>query len=163
MRSRLVRLNLLPACLLSLAGCLAVVAETDTPTDLCPAELPTARVTLVSGDTEVRFSVEVAESRADRARGLSGRASLGEGCGMLFRYAELVRNPFWMRGMAFPLDIAFANAQGRIVEVTTLQPCDVDPCPRHVPTVPYRFALEVGAGTLEDIGVEVGDRLVVEP
>lgn len=142
-----------------LAACVGSTLHT-MATDLpCAPVLPTATVTLAGERTEATVTVEVAESPADRARGLAGRPSLGEGCGMLFRYAEPVRNPFWMRDVAFPLDIAFADGDGRIVEVTTLQPCGVDDCPRHVPAAPYRFALEVGAGTLDELGIGIGDRL----
>ena len=130
----------------------------------CAAVLPTTTITLVAADgtgSDHRLTVELAETDADRARGLSGRASLGDRCGMLFRYPEPVRNGFWMRDMGFPLDIAFADAGGTIVDVVTLQPCEAA-CPRYEPATAYTVVLEVGAGALDAMGIGVGDRLIVD-
>ena len=148
--------------LVTIAGCAADVPPTASGSPDCAPRLPTTTVTL-AGATEATLAVEIADAAGDRERGLGGRATLPSGCGMLFRYPAPVRNAFWMRGMAFPLDIAFADGDGRIVEVVTLEPCAVDPCPTHVPAAPYRMALEVGAGTLAALGIGVGDLLVVSP
>lgn len=132
----------------------------------CAAVLPTTSITLSDADgsgADQHLTVELAETDGDRARGLSGRASLGDRCGMLFRYPEPVRNRFWMRDMQFPLDIAFADAGGTIIDVVTLQPCDEPACPRYAPPTAYTEALEVAAGALDAMGIGVGDRLVVDP
>lgn len=148
--------------LVAIAGCTPDVLPTASGSPSCAPRLPTTTVTL-DGATETTLTAEIADAADDRERGLAGRATLPSGCAMLFRYPTPVRNAFWMRGMAFPIDIAFADGDGRIVEIVTLDRCTADPCPTHVPVAPYRFALEVGAGTLAALGIGVGDRLVVSP
>lgn len=137
------------------SGCAAAAAP-------CGGTLPTTEVTLVdAARREHRLTVEVADTDDERARGLAGRRDLPPACGMLFEYPEPVRNPFWMRGMAFPLDIAFVDASGTIIEVVSLPPCGDGACPATVPRQAYTRALEVNAGVLERLKIGAGDRLVV--
>ena len=105
--------------------------------------------------------VELASTDAARARGLMNRRSLGAKAGMAFLYPENHRGGFWMRNTLIPLDIAFADARGRILRILTMQPCRRDPCQIYDPKVAYRTALEVNAGSFQRWGVKAGDRLRV--
>lgn len=51
------------------------------------------------------FSVELATTTVEQARGLSYRASLGENDGMLFVFSRPGIQNFWMKDMNFPLDM----------------------------------------------------------
>ncbi len=51
------------------------------------------------------IKIEIADTPAKRARGLSGRESLAEGAGMLFIFPKPARQNFWMKDMKFPIDI----------------------------------------------------------
>jgi len=66
---------------------------------------------LQTGD--VKFTAEVADTPELRRKGLSRRAALADNHGMLFDTA----GSFWMRGVKFPLDIAFLGKQGEILEI----------------------------------------------
>ena len=103
--------------------------------------------------------VAVADTPAARSRGLSGTAELGPLDGMLFVYEEPVDGGFFMRGVAIALDIAFVDAEGRVLSVLTMPLCTADPCPTYAPSSPYRWAIETPAGGLG--GVATGDQIEI--
>lgn len=109
-----------------------------------------------------RLDVEVAETTAQRQRGLMGREYLPETRGMLFRFEseQPAGNAFWMYRTLIPLDIAYIDGEGRIVAINTMQPCESE-APRECPTYPagtaYYSALEVNAGYFAERGIQVGD------
>jgi uncharacterized membrane protein (UPF0127 family) len=120
---------------------------------------PTAEVTI--GIHRIR--VEVANTPERTARGLSGRAHLAEGRGMVFPYARAERHGFWMFDMHFDIDIVWIR-DDRIVDVTPRAPHDAPgELPVYRPREPANLVLEVPAGTSEKLGWKVGDRVTVEP
>jgi uncharacterized membrane protein (UPF0127 family) len=100
------------------------------------------------------WRVEVAQTEAERERGLAGRTGLPPGGAMWFVFPAPGRYGFWMKGMAFALDLAWISPQGRLLGVETLPPCPAaGPCPVHYPPQPVAFVLETAAGSgpeLED-------------
>jgi uncharacterized protein len=124
---------------------------------------PTGRVRIeaAAGTHEVR--VEIAETPASRAVGLMGREELAQDAGMLFLFEtdRPANAGFYMYRTHIPLDIAFADAGGRIVAILTMDPCTRSQwfCPGYPPGAPYRMALEVNAGFFAERGIAVGDRL----
>ena len=67
---------------------------------------------------DATFAVEIANTPQSRARGLGFRDSLPEGRGMWFEYETPRLASFWMRGMRFPLDMVWIDANLRVVGVT---------------------------------------------
>ena len=124
-------------------------------------ERGTATVTAPSGAKRVVLRVELARTSAQREQGLMNRSSLGAKAGMVFLYPEPHRGGYWMKNTLIPLDIAFADARGRILRLFTMQPCRRDPCRIYDPGVAYRSALEVNAGSFRRWGVRAGDRIAV--
>ncbi|HEX5671939.1 MAG TPA: DUF192 domain-containing protein, partial [Acidimicrobiia bacterium] len=59
---------------------------------------------------------------------------------------------FWMKDTIIPLDIAFFAADGSLVNLQTMEPCQADPCPFYHPGAPFRWALEAPAGDLDGLG-----------
>ena len=106
--------------------------------------------------------LEVAADPAARARGLMGRRRVPEGTGMVFLYPEDVTEAYWMKNTLVPLSIAFVAADGRVVSVAEMTPCKADPCPSYPPAGPYRYAVELGAGSFGAAGVGPGARVVPE-
>jgi hypothetical protein len=144
------RAPLLLACLLAL-GC-----ERAEPA--APAEPPAPRARVTIGVHVI--DAEVADTPARKQRGLSGRASLGEGQGMLFPYAEPGRHGFWMPDMHFDIDILWIRA-GRIVHVEPDVSKD-DARRVYRPREPADLVLELPAGTARRRGFRVGDAVQVE-
>lgn len=108
----------------------------------------------------------IADTESLHARGLMQAtpeqlAPLGDGTprGMLFVFAADFVPSFWMRDTYVALDLAYIRADGTIAEIHALAPLDETPVPA---SEPVRMALEVPAGTLDDLGVGVGD-LVLRP
>jgi uncharacterized membrane protein (UPF0127 family) len=110
-----------------------------------------------SGGEKVEVRVEIADTDAERARGLMGRTALAEDRGMLFVYPDEEVRSFWMKDTLIPLSIAFIDSEGRIVDIKDMKPLDDDP-PHYVSAEPARYALEVNQGFFEEHGVKVGDR-----
>jgi uncharacterized membrane protein (UPF0127 family) len=121
----------------------------------------TATITAATGTPRVVLKVELARTHAEREQGLMNRRSLGAKAGMVFLYPEAHRGGYWMKDTLIPLDIAFADARGKILRIFTMQPCRRDPCRIYDPKVAYRSALEVNAGSFRRWRVGAGDRIVV--
>jgi uncharacterized membrane protein (UPF0127 family) len=148
-----IRSTLGPAAILLLA--LACAGEGESPA----SAYPTAEVTIGIH----RVQVEVANTPERLSRGLSGRASLAEGRGMIFPYARADRHGFWMYDMHFDIDMVWIRG-GRIVDVTSRVPHDPPgELPVYRPGVPADLILEVPAGTAERLGWKIGDPVTVDP
>jgi uncharacterized membrane protein (UPF0127 family) len=65
----------------------------------------------------VRFSVELALTPAEQARGLMFRERLARSAGMLFVYPRPQTARFWMKNTLIPLDMIFAGADGTVGHV----------------------------------------------
>jgi uncharacterized protein len=112
----------------------------------------------------VTVRLEVAADPATRARGLMGRRQLPKGTGMVFLYPADVTEAFWMKDTLVPLSIAFVAADGRVVSVAEMTPCRADPCPTYAPAGPYRYAVELAAGSFPAAGVGPGAKVIpVDP
>jgi uncharacterized membrane protein (UPF0127 family) len=98
----------------------------------------------------VASSVEVAETRAARRRGLLGRNTF-EAC------AALILSPCWTihtAFMRFSIDVAFVGRDGRVVRVApAIAPWRVAAAPS------ASIVVELAAGVLRARDVQVGDRL----
>jgi hypothetical protein len=123
-------------------------------------ERGTATITPRSG-ARIVVQVEIADTSAERQKGLMYRRTLPARSGMVFEYAQATRGGFWMKNTLIPLDIAFYEARGRILKTFTMTPCRRDPCRIYDPGVAYRGALEVNAGSYRRWNVRVGDRIAV--
>lgn len=100
------------------------------------------------------FSVEIANTPELRHLGLGERDSLPEDAGMLFLFDRPDTYGFWMKGMRFPIDIAWIY-DGRIVHIERSIPADSKRT--MYPGTPATMVLETNAGALEsaDVGSEV--------
>jgi uncharacterized membrane protein (UPF0127 family) len=93
--------------------------------------------------------VAVADRWWLRLRGLMGRSELGQGEGLLLRPCKAIH----MAGMAFPLDVGFLDAEGRLIAMYR----DLPPRGRTRWHLRARQALELPAGTFAATGSDLGD------
>jgi uncharacterized protein len=105
------------------------------------------------------IDAEVADTPERKQRGLSGRASLADGRGMLFQYDTPGRYGFWMPDMHFDIDILWIRA-GRIVHVEPNVSKD-DAQRIYRPSAEADLVLELPAGTAAQRGFQVGDAVDV--
>ena len=103
-----------------------------------------------------RIKAEVADTPAERSRGLMLRKSLQQNSGMLFVFEKTALHCFWMKNTLVPLTIAFLDDDGTIVTLADMQPHDES---SHCPERPVRHALEMEQGWFEGKGIKAGDRI----
>jgi uncharacterized membrane protein (UPF0127 family) len=126
-------------------------------------ELAPAQVTLPDG-TVCELCLWVAESVAQRQRGLMGVTDLGPADGMVFVYDGPVTRQFWMFATPMPLSIAFFGDDGNFVSSTDMEPCVTGPssdCARYSADGPYVAAIEVAQGGFAELGIGPGSRLTL--
>jgi uncharacterized protein len=118
---------------------------------------PTGEAVLRTPAKVVTVKVEFASTTQQLERGLTGRMSLPRNAGMAFLFAQARRGSFWMKGVKFPLSIAFWGRHGRILRILDMRPCGRAPCVRYNPRVDFWGALEVNRGAFRRWGVRAGD------
>ncbi|MFB6219033.1 MAG: DUF192 domain-containing protein [Halobacteriaceae archaeon] len=132
--------------------------STDTPAE-------TARVVVTDGERTLGVvTAEVADTRGERYRGLSGRETLAPDRGMLFVFRTEAERAFVMREMAFGLDIVFVGADGRITAIHHAAPPPPDTPETELRryTGRAKWVLEVNRGWTTRHNVSVGDRVRIE-
>lgn len=103
-----------------------------------------------------RILAEVADTPADRDRGLMFRTALPADHGMLFVYPNDAPHCMWMRNTYVPLSVAFVDAQGRVINTDEMVPqTDAG----HCAAGPARYVLEMPAGWFVQHDVGAGTRL----
>jgi len=112
-------------------------------------------ITVDPGDGSLlAWCLLAALTQEQRGRGLMEVTDLQGYSGMAFVYEEDVQNDFYMRDTPTPLSIAWVAADGRVVTITDMEPCeDRDGCPSYSPAGPYRYAIEVFQGDLPELGI----------
>jgi uncharacterized membrane protein (UPF0127 family) len=120
-----------------------------------PAGLQTLEIASKTGVHA--FTVELADSDTERAKGLMFRRELPEGRGMLFDFHRDQEVSFWMQNTYIPLDMIFIRGDGRILRIAeNTEPLST----RLIPSGgPVRAVLEVIAGTARKLGIAPGDRV----
>ena len=109
------------------------------------------------------FFVELAKTSAEHERGLMYRKELDKNKGMLFVFDKEGVYPFWMKNTLIPLDMIWADSNGKVVFVAQdVQPCKTLICPSVSPSVGAKYVLEVNAGVCREIGLKIGDQLTIK-
>ncbi len=112
-----------------------------------------------------RFTVEVADDDAERARGLMFRDELAADRGMLFIHDFEEPQAYWMKNTRIPLDILYFDHSLKLVSAQKRVPaCSAgDRCPPFPSDGPALYVLEINAGLAETLGVKPGDELRLDP
>ena len=110
------------------------------------------------GKPSIFLRVELAYTYDERIQGLMHRAHLPQGEGMLFDFEEKQVMNMWMKNTPIALDMFFADSRGiifHIAENTT--PFSLDTISSELPG---RYVLELPAGSAEQLGIELGDKIL---
>lgn len=153
------RMTAATALALILLGCsgeppsaaeIATARETRPALDQIPLQVRT-------GAGTHRFTVEVARTPAEQARGLMFRESLAPDAGMLFPFPSPRPASFWMKNTLIPLDMIFVRTDGTIARIA------VNTTPLSLAPVgvgePVAAVLEIAGGRSVELGIEEGDRV----
>lgn len=104
-----------------------------------------------------RLTLELARTPEEQALGLMYRDDLKRNEGMLFLYEKPGRYGFWMKNTPIPLDIAWLDETGHIMEIQQMQPFDER---LHEPARPAKYVVEFNAGFFARHELGPGARLV---
>jgi uncharacterized membrane protein (UPF0127 family) len=107
------------------------------------------------------FHVDVAETADKLMMGLSGRKSLGESEGLLFKFPQIGKYGFWMKDMFFPIDILWFTSDKRLVAVSEWVLPESYP-EAFYPPVEIQYVLELPAGTFSKSNLLIGDIFSLE-
>ena len=112
-----------------------------------------------------RYTVEVADDNAERARGLMFRDRLAEGHGMLFIHDREEPQAYWMKNTRIPLDILYFDDSRQLVsQQRDVPPCSAgNACPSYPSRAAARYVLELNAGEAARLGLRDGARLQLGP
>jgi uncharacterized membrane protein (UPF0127 family) len=110
----------------------------------------------VTKSGERSFSIEVADTEAEREAGLMFREDMAGDHGMLFVFEDTREVNFWMKNTPMPLDLVFVGQDGRIRAIKRGEPQSEAII---APGEPVRFVLELKAGTAARDGIADGDLL----
>jgi len=121
------------------------------------SELPRVPLEVRSGSRTHRFTVEVARTSQEQARGLMFRERLGPGEGMLFPFSPPRPASFWMKNTLIPLDMIFIRPDGTIGRIAA------NTVPHSLESVafgePAAAVLEIAGGRSAALGIREGDRV----
>lgn len=110
-----------------------------------------------NGDTLKTIDVEIADTDAERERGLMRQRSLGYGRGMLFIFEETNQNGMWMKNTPLPLDIVFVAPDSQVINIARR----TTPFSQETiePEAPKKFVVEVRAGFANRFGLTDSTRV----
>jgi uncharacterized membrane protein (UPF0127 family) len=112
----------------------------------------------IATKTGVRvFSIELAVTDEERAKGLMFRKEVPEGYGMLFDFKKEQQVSMWMKNTLVSLDMIFISDNGRIARVAERTTPESEAIISS--GQPVRAVLEVVAGTARKMGIAAGDKV----
>ena len=123
-----------------------------------PARTADQRTLEIASKTGVHiFAVEIADTDAQREKGLMFRKNLPDGQGMLFDFKREQDVSFWMQNTYIPLDMIFIRGDGSILRIVeNAEPLSTRLIPSGGPVL---AVLEVIGGTAHRLGIAPGDRV----
>lgn len=149
----------LAACSLPAAGGKEVSGcSAGSNTGKSAAGLAQTTLCITSGKKTHAFTVEIAGTSMEQAKGLMFRTELADNAGMLFPFPQPKVASFWMKNTVIPLDIIFVRTNGTIESIAEN-------------TIPYSTApvaagepvgavLELRGGLTAELGIAAGDKVV---
>jgi uncharacterized membrane protein (UPF0127 family) len=114
-----------------------------------------------SGSTQKHCAL-LADTDAQRERGLMNRRDLAGYDGMIFEFPHPGLVAFYMRDTIIPLSVAWFDRSGRFVNATDMVPCPPNTtCRLYYPAAPASVAIEVPRGQLSSLGIGPGAAISV--
>ena len=105
------------------------------------------------------IDLEVASTPMQKRIGLMQRTPLPPLRGMWFPFDQRQPLRFWMLNTLAPLDMVFIR-DGRVMAIEADVPvCPALPCRGYGPSEPSDGVVELGAGEVRRLGIQVGDRI----
>ena len=113
------------------------------------------------------YELEIANTPAEREKGLMDRQSMDADKGMIFIFPVSGIYPFWMKNTYIPLDIIWLNENKEVVYIyENAKPCSnvVEAvCNSKIPPKLAKYVIELNAGEVKDLGLQVGTKIDFNP
>ena len=117
----------------------------------------TSELTIETAAGPKKFSIELALSEAQMEQGLMFRRSMPADAGMLFDFKQPTPVSMWMKNTIIPLDMLFLDPSGKIIDIhERAVPYSTDIIAGRVPA---RYVIELNGGTVERLGIKIGDQV----
>ncbi len=150
-------------CAAALTACNATNGESGArssgtlQSQISPAGLKLVPLTISSNGKQIEFTVELAETSEQQARGMMFRTELAPDAGMLFPFVSERMASFWMKNTVIPLDIIFIRSDGSIESIAAnTTPYSLDPVRS---AEPVAAVLELAGGRAAEMGIGPGDKI----
>ncbi|CUR51499.1 conserved exported protein of unknown function [Nitrosotalea devaniterrae] len=111
------------AVIIGIVGVLTIPADSK----LSEVKFPMGTIKL----DDKMLDVQIAETDAQKVRGLMFQNELADDQGMIFVFSQEQIVPIWMLNMQFPLDIIWFDADGNVIHIAK----NVPPCKSALETV----------------------------
>jgi uncharacterized protein len=144
---------------------IGIVGVITIPADSKLAEVKFPRGTIKIDDKVL--DVQIAETDAQRTRGLMFQNELPDDQGMIFVFSQEQIVPIWMLNMQFPLDIIWFDANGNVIHIEK----NVPPCKSALETVSCtvqnadgkkaKYVLEVTSGFTDKFHVTENSKMQI--
>ena len=109
--------------------------------------------------TVAPLEFEIVRTPEAQEQGLSGRADVPHGYGMLFVFQEKKPYSFWMKDMLVPIDILWLADDGTIIGIEDSVTPESYPQTVFTAPAPVRLVLELRAGEARARGLRVGGQV----
>lgn len=137
------------------------------------SNLPVTAITLKGSKSELKFDVEIASDFDARRTGLGGRTEFKAGTAMLFVHPTTAVYSYWMKDVPFGIDMIYITFDGKIAALQRMKPqprvAGEDPLKyelrlkQYSSNHPVNFALELPEGSIDALGLRLGDRVIADP
>ena len=139
----------------------ACSAQTPTPApsadESSQSGLQQVPLTIRASNGPHPFTVEVARTPEEQARGLMYRTSLATDRGMIFPFDPPQDASFWMKNTLIPLDMLFIREDGTIANIAeNTVPLSLEMVPS---AGPVAAVLEIPGGRSAELGLKAGDKV----
>lgn len=101
------------------------------------------------------YKIELAQTSAQKIKGLSNRNTLCQKCGMLFVFGFETELPFWMKDTLIPLDMIWLDKNGKIVDIKTAS--ETNSSKIYQNQSPAQYVLELNANDSQKLNLKIGD------
>ena len=114
-----------------------------------------SKLVIATAKGQFPFDIELALTPEQMAQGLMYRRTLAADAGMLFDYGDPQPIAMWMKNTFIPLDMIFIAKDGKVVDFhERAVPMSLDTIESKVPA---KAVMEVNAGTVARLGIQIGD------
>ncbi len=111
---------------------------------------------------ETCFKAEIADTKAERQKGLMYRKNLKQDNGMLFIFDQEGIYPFWMKNTLISLDIIWINEKKEVVFIKkNAEPCKSNICKTINPEKKAIYVLEINANLTDISGIKEGANITI--